>query len=190
MTDDGVTEETDVQSGVAEPTTFDDAQTAYADALTRLEVARDRAGAEATRAATHALTAAEADVQTAHAHLLAFRSARPSSEAATAASPADGSTGAVHPVAPAAAAEPDATPTSAARPAEEASIPTVLARRPGTARFAPPPSKVAAEPLVKDRLLSRTTQRHEISRERKIAGSLPHWDPLPPGEVLAPARRG
>lgn len=77
---------------------------------------------------------------------------------------------------------PVAAPTAAAG--------AVLGRRPGVQRFVPPVPE-GSVPLRKDLLsASRTAGRNEIGRERKIAGGLPEWDPLPPGEIIEVARRG
>lgn len=60
----------------------------------------------------------------------------------------------------------------------------VLGRRPGIERFLPPPPDSSA-PLRRDVLAAaRTDARPQLSRERKIAGTLPDWSPEPPNEVL------
>jgi hypothetical protein len=49
------------------------------------------------------------------------------------------------------------------------------------------PKEAAAETTVVSRNVLRpreTKKRTETSRERKIAGDLPDWEPLPPGELL------
>jgi len=52
-----------------------------------------------------------------------------------------------------------------------------------TERFLP---KDAAETTVVARnvLRPREGKRPETSRERKIAGDLPAWEPMPPGELV------
>lgn len=78
--------------------------------------------------------------------------------------------------------EPVAAPPADASP--------VLGRRPGVQRFMPPAPETSV-PLRRDLLsASRTAGRKEIGRERKIAGGLPEWDPLPPGEIIEVVRRG
>lgn len=84
--------------------------------------------------------------------------------------------------------------TAAARAglgADAAEQPPVLGRRQTLSRFSPPPSNAAPEqPLRRDVLSSlRTDSRSEIGRERKVAGNLPEWSPLPPDEILAVVRR-
>ncbi|WP_242086749.1 hypothetical protein [Microbacterium lacticum] len=75
--------------------------------------------------------------------------------------------------------------------ADAAEQPPVLGRRQTLSRFSPPPSNAAPEqPLRRDVLSSlRTDSRSEIGRERKVAGNLPEWSPLPPDEILAVVRR-
>lgn len=47
-----------------------------------------------------------------------------------------------------------------------------------------PPSDQAQGPAVSRELLSRgRAAGAKLSRNRKIAGDLPDWDPLPPGEI-------
>ena len=57
-------------------------------------------------------------------------------------------------------------------------------RRP---RFVPRPKNDDNASFVERRNLLTsvaTSAKHQITRERKIAGNLPDWDPLPPGEIL------
>ena len=52
-----------------------------------------------------------------------------------------------------------------------------------------PPAPDADTTVVSRELLSRNkSAKPQLSRNRKIAGDLPGWDPLPPGEVVV--RRG
>lgn len=47
-----------------------------------------------------------------------------------------------------------------------------------------PPTQTDDSPAVSRELLSRTKiGKPQLSRNRKIAGDLPDWDPLPPGEI-------
>lgn len=67
---------------------------------------------------------------------------------------------------------------------------STLGKRGGVKRFIPPKRDEQTTPLRKDLLTSRlSTGKPQISRERKIAGGLPDWDPLPPGELLEVAKR-
>jgi hypothetical protein len=63
---------------------------------------------------------------------------------------------------------------------------TVVIRRARTNRFlaSPPPAPESGVVVGRGFLNSKAgTQKPQISRERKIAGDLPSWDPVPPGEV-------
>ncbi|WLP92150.1 hypothetical protein [Gordonia sp. NB41Y] len=63
-----------------------------------------------------------------------------------------------------------------------------VVRRPGR-RFLPPaPPEQQSTPVV-SRDFTRTRRStnadaQKLSRKRKIAGDLPAWDPMPPGETL------
>lgn len=65
-----------------------------------------------------------------------------------------------------------------------------MVQRPGARRrprFVPKPKREEDASFVERRnLLTATasTAKHQITRERKIAGNLPDWDPLPPSEIL------
>ena len=65
-----------------------------------------------------------------------------------------------------------------------------MVQRPGARRrprFVPKPKQEEDASFVERRnLLTATasTAKHQITRERKIAGNLPDWDPLPPSEIL------
>ncbi len=98
------------------------------------------------------------------------------------------------PVQPGQAAEPVApvVPTAPAAPAPAAppAAPAdpVVVRRPSAAgRFLPREVvPVADDGVVVSRnvLGSRAATKPQTGRERKIAGGLPDWEPLPPGELL------
>jgi hypothetical protein len=48
-----------------------------------------------------------------------------------------------------------------------------------------PPSDHDQGPAVSRELLSRgRAATAQLSRNRKVAGDLPDWDPLPPGEII------
>lgn len=65
-----------------------------------------------------------------------------------------------------------------------------MVQRPGARRrprFVPKPKREEDASFVERRnLLTATASsaKHQITRERKIAGNLPDWDPLPPSEIL------
>lgn len=64
--------------------------------------------------------------------------------------------------------------------------PVEIRRGPRT-RFLAPASNAAREEIVVSRnVLSprKAAGKNATARERKIAGDLPEWEPLPPGEVL------
>jgi hypothetical protein len=46
-----------------------------------------------------------------------------------------------------------------------------------------------ATPAVSRELASRKPAKPQISRNRRIAGDLPDWDPLPPGEIVVARHR-
>ncbi len=65
--------------------------------------------------------------------------------------------------------------------------PNVQVRRPVASRFVPRPADQTDETrLVRRNVLqaTRSVQERATKRERLIAGDLPDWDPLPPGELL------
>lgn len=168
-------------AGVGLAETVEEAQAAYDRALAELEEVKGRLAAEPTRALSAASQQAQEAANAAYQHLLTFYPATEASPAAEAEEPV-----------PEAAVAVDESAFSASSPDVAADIPAqapVLVKRPGVQRFVPPASEKPAAPLVKERLLARTTHRTEISRERKIAGGLPEWEPLPPGEILVRAGR-
>lgn len=62
---------------------------------------------------------------------------------------------------------------------------TVVIRRGQSAARLLPVQTVAETTVVSRNVLhARATKKPETSRERKIAGDLPEWEPLPPGELL------
>lgn len=80
---------------------------------------------------------------------------------------------------------PAATPPSAVAPPAGVTLgaPTNI-RRPGR-RFLPPAAPEQSQPTTVSRDFTKSRKRTEtskLSRNRKIAGDLPAWDPLPPGE--------
>lgn len=50
----------------------------------------------------------------------------------------------------------------------------------------PPPPKDEEQQVIIGRslLTSQRDRKPQTSRERQIAGALPDWEPLPPGELL------
>lgn len=68
----------------------------------------------------------------------------------------------------------------------------VLTRKPVATRFVPSDTPIEElTPISRSLLPQRAKgQRSELSRERNIAGDLPEWSPLPPGEVVAVKRAG
>jgi hypothetical protein len=81
---------------------------------------------------------------------------------------------------PAAAATKPQTKAPSTKSAEESDT---VVRRTRRSPFVPP-SGQADGPAVSRELLSRgAIGKPQMSRNRKIAGDLPDWDPLPPGEI-------
>src|SRR5690606_14240561 len=68
----------------------------------------------------------------------------------------------------------------------------VLTRKPVATRFVPSDTPIEElSPISRNILPQRAKgQKSELSRERNIAGDLPTWSPLPPGEVAAVKRTG
>jgi hypothetical protein len=67
---------------------------------------------------------------------------------------------------------------------------TAPVRRP-TKRFLPPPPPEQKETAAIARDFARGKRRDsspKLGRKRKIAGDLPSWDPMPPGESLVVRR--
>lgn len=67
---------------------------------------------------------------------------------------------------------------------EDDSLPVI--RRRSRKMFVPaaPPSSDLDVIVARGILSSRQSARPTTSRHRKIAGNLPDWEPLPPGEVF------
>lgn len=62
---------------------------------------------------------------------------------------------------------------------------TLVIRRGLSATRLVPAAPPAETTMISRQVLApRTTRRPETSRERKIAGDLPQWEPLPPGELF------
>jgi hypothetical protein len=67
----------------------------------------------------------------------------------------------------------------------------VILRRGTPVRLVPSPGPEDEAFVVKRNLLGdpAAPRRHELTRNRKIAGNLPEWSPMPPGEIVAPVKR-
>ncbi|MBS1696410.1 MAG: hypothetical protein JST91_29845 [Actinobacteria bacterium] len=89
----------------------------------------------------------------------------------------------------AAAAPPTERIASAAAHARGTAPPPIVLRRARPAVFiAPQPEEGTL--VSRDIGLGRSLPKQpELSRNRKIAGNLPSWDPLPPGEIRVTPRR-
>jgi hypothetical protein len=75
-----------------------------------------------------------------------------------------------------------------AQPYETVAPPIVLRRARPAVFIAPQPDE--GHVVSRDVGLSRgLSKQPELSRNRKIAGNLPAWDPLPPGEIHVVSRR-
>lgn len=130
----------------------------------------------------------------------------PGNSAPATASPVPGASGQPTPVpsaspqpasAPASAAQPTpvpaaSAPAAAAQPAPvpaTSSQPTPVVKRPRSRRrprFVEKPKKKDDSLVARQSLLSASKPpdgKHQFSRERKVAGNLPDWDPTPPGEI-------
>lgn len=75
---------------------------------------------------------------------------------------------------------------------QESGLSGAVISRPGSAsRFLPAPPRAAEAAVVVGRgfLSSKASpQKQQLSRERVIAGDLPSWDPMPPGEIAVRRR--
>ena len=77
-------------------------------------------------------------------------------------------------------------------PEVEQDGPTVVVRRGHAAtRLLPRAEEPAPGGVVVHRsvLARRSSDKPQTSRERKIAGDLPDWEPLPPGELVVQRTR-
>lgn len=85
---------------------------------------------------------------------------------------------------------PEAAPYS--EPSQEATgVGQMISRARSTSRFLPAAASPADSAVVVGRGLLRSKAAHQkpqLSRERKIAGDLPSWDPVPPGEIAVRRR--
>lgn len=62
-----------------------------------------------------------------------------------------------------------------------------VVRRTRTSPFLPPPVQEDAAPVISRAWAQSQSARpaaSKLSKQRKMAGGLPDWEPLPPGEVL------
>jgi hypothetical protein len=85
------------------------------------------------------------------------------------------------------APEPAEVNALAEQPVPAEAPPTVVIRRDRAgSRFLPRQAPVPEGGVIVGRnvLASRVTTKPQTSRERKVAGELPEWEPLPPGELL------
>lgn len=76
------------------------------------------------------------------------------------------------------------TPFPAENPSGLSTEPPVVTRR--LRRMVPRPLEEEPAPTVTRGVLhgSRSTVKPQTRRDRKLVGTLPGWDPLPPGELL------
>jgi len=89
------------------------------------------------------------------------------------------------------ASEPESAAKHNPATEESESMGVLISRMRASDRFLPRPSPQAGPGTVVGRgfLASKSApQRQQISRERQIAGDLPMWEPLPPGEVAVRRR--
>ena len=63
----------------------------------------------------------------------------------------------------------------------EQAPPPIVSRRARASVFVPPKPQDQGQVISRD--VGRKTAQPKIPRNRKIAGNLPEWDPLPPGEI-------
>jgi hypothetical protein len=85
--------------------------------------------------------------------------------------------------------DPDAADTSTL--IQEPGSAGTLISRTRSNRFLPADATALDPSVVVGRGFLRskaTPQKQQLSRERKIAGDLPAWDPMPPGEVAVRRR--
>lgn len=80
---------------------------------------------------------------------------------------------------------PEAAPHASSSP-ETTTVGQIISRARTTSKFLPAATSPADSAVVVGRGLLRSKaapQKQQLSRERKIAGDLPSWDPMPPGEI-------
>jgi len=78
-------------------------------------------------------------------------------------------------------------PASSAADAGAMDAPLVVRRTRSTGRLAPRPLNATADQEVlvqRDLLRRRSEVKPQTSRQREIAGDLPAWEPVPPGELF------
>jgi hypothetical protein len=65
-------------------------------------------------------------------------------------------------------------------------MPTIVRRGHAATRLLPRAEEPESSTVVVHRsvLARRSSDKPKTSRERKIAGDLPEWEPLPPGELV------
>jgi hypothetical protein len=71
---------------------------------------------------------------------------------------------------------------------ESAEPPPIFIRRARSSAFIPPEPREHGQMISRDNGLRRV-DKPELTRNRRIAGNLPAWDPMPPGEVRVVPRR-
>lgn len=70
-----------------------------------------------------------------------------------------------------------------------ATPPPVVLRRARPSLFIPPEPSKEEQMVSRNMLTNRRIDKPELSRNRRIAGDLPSWDPTPPGEIRVMPRR-
>ncbi len=177
----------DTELAAAAQELYDQAQVAYADVL---------AGYGGDGATEPTASSEASDPQSAEDHEAQGDPAAATARAAVADAsvvPAESMT------APASAEEYDlgdfGKPATVAAPAFGQEAPEgvfVLTRKPVATRFVPSETPIEElTPISRSILPMREKgQKSALSRERNIAGGLPEWSPIPPGEVLTVKRAG
>lgn len=80
---------------------------------------------------------------------------------------------------------------TASGPSQEPSTAGTLISRTRSSRFLPTDAASIDPAVVVGRGFLRSKvapQKQQLSRERKIAGDLPAWEPMPPGEIAVRRR--
>jgi hypothetical protein len=189
---------------------YDELNAAYQAALEELERARDAADADPSNEDLAARSDQVYDeAQVAYANLLASMDSP-----APAADPAQGavSSGAYLPAAaagppvpteyvpsstPPQGVEQYGSPSPTAHPAfgttlsQASPVGVILTRPTPTTRFTPSETSLDDLVPIQRGLLAASSadRKADLGRNRSIAGSLPTWSPLPPGEIIAPGRK-